>query len=145
MTSRPRQCLPDSRGVAARIRQVTAHRTVLTVASLVLTWVAVAAAGDDVLRRTVNLDAPGAMEHVRATNLAHFDKILKIVDGIVQQTESAVPRWLRVNFDARDVAYRPVVMTSHPPKRRLAFALDDTRYEVIVVLTNTTGAIIPAK
>ena len=108
-------------------------------------WVAVAAAGDIALRRTVDLDAPGAMEHLRATNPSHFDKIVKIVEGVVRQTDSAVPRWLRVNFDARDVAYRPVVMTSYPPKRRLAFALDDTRYEVVVVLTNATGVITPAK
>jgi hypothetical protein len=50
-----------------------------------------------------------------------------------------------VNFDARDVMYAPIVMTSHPPKRRLAFALDDTRYELVVVLTNVTGAITPAR
>jgi hypothetical protein len=50
-----------------------------------------------------------------------------------------------VNFAAADVTYRPVVMTSHPPKRRLAFALDDTRYEVVVVLTNATGTIAPAE
>jgi hypothetical protein len=36
-------------------------------------------------------------------------------------------------------------MTSHPPKRRLSFALDDTRYEAVVVLTNTSGAVTPAK
>lgn len=120
-------------------------RVILTVASLVLISVAVASAGDVVLRRTVDLDIPGAMEQVRATNPAHFDKIVKIVDGVAQQADSAVPRWLRVNFDARDVAYRPVVMTSLPPKRRLAFALDDTRYEVVVVLTNATGAVTPAR
>jgi hypothetical protein len=85
------------------------------------------------------------MERVCLTNPTHFDKIVKIVEGVVQQADSAVPRWLLVNFGASDVAYRPVVMTSHPPKRRLAFALDDTRYEIVVVLTNATGAITPAK
>ena len=69
---------------------------------------------------------------------------MKIIEGVTQQADSAVPRWLRVNFDARDVGYRPIVMTSHPPKRRLAFALDDTRYEAVVVLTNASGAVIPA-
>ena len=119
-------------------------RTVLAVASLVLTWAAVANAGDITLRRTVDLDAPGAMERVHATNPAHFDKIVKIVQGVVRQIDSAVEGWLRVNFDALDVNYHPLVMTSYPPKRRLAFALDDTRYEVVVVLTNATGAITPA-
>ena len=120
-------------------------RTIIAVAGLVLAWIAIATAADVGLRRTVDLDSPGAMEQVRITNPAHFDKIVKIVDGVVQQADSAVPRWLRVNFDARDVTYRPVVMTSHPPKRRLAFGLDDTRYEIVLVLTNVTGAVTPAK
>ncbi len=120
-------------------------RMILTAALLVLTSVAMATAADIGLRRTVDLDAPGAMERVRAANPAHFDKIVKIIEGVTQQADSAVPRWLRVNFDARDVGYRPIVMTSHPPKRRLSFALDDTRYEAVIVLTNTTGAVIPAR
>ena len=120
-------------------------KTIVVAVSLVLVCVTIAMAADIGLRRTVDLDAPGAMERIGATNPAHFDKIVKIVQGVVQQTDSAVPGWLRVNFDARDVNYRPVVMTSYPPKRRLVFALDDTRYEVVVVLTNATGAITPAK
>ena len=120
-------------------------RTILTVASLVLTWIAIAAAADIGLRRTVDLDAPGAMERVRAANPIHLDKIVKIIEGVAQQPDSTVPRWLRVNFDARDVGYTPIVMTSHPPKRRLSFALDDTRYEVVVVLTKWGGAVTPAK
>ena len=120
-------------------------KTILTVALLVLTAVAVATAADIGLRRTVDLDAPGAMEHVRAANPGHFDKIVKIIEGVTQQPDSAVPRWMRVTFDAQDVNYRPIVMTSHPPKRRLSFALDDTRYEAVVVLTNARGAVIPAR
>lgn len=120
-------------------------RTILTVASLVLTCVAIATAADIGLRRTVDLDAPGVMERVRVANPAHFHKIVKIIEGVTQQPDSAVPRWLRVNFDARDVGYGPIVMTSHPPKRRLSFALDDTRYEAVVVLTNMTGVVIPLR
>ena len=120
-------------------------KTMLIVALLVLTCVTIATGADIALRRTVDLDAPGATERVRADNPAHFGTIVKIIEGVTQQPDSAVPGWLRVNFDARDVDYRPIVMTSHPPKRRLSFALDDTRYETVVVLTNTTGAVIPAK
>ena len=114
-------------------------------AALTLTWFATATAADLDVRRMVDLDAPRAMERVRSGNPTHFDKIVKIIEGVTQQPDSAVPRWVRVNFDAREVNYRPIVMTSHPPKRRLSFALDDTRYEVVVVLTNTSGAVIPAR
>jgi hypothetical protein len=110
-------------------------RTFITVASLVLTWVTIATAADSGLRRTVDLDAPGAIERVRAESPAHLQKIVKIIEGVTQQP----------SFDARDVGYTPIVMTSHPPKRRLSFALDDTRYEVIVVLTKSGGAVTPAK
>jgi hypothetical protein len=120
-------------------------RPILAGALLVLTWVAVASGTDSALRRSVDLDAPGAIDRVRATSPAHFDKIVKIIEGVTEQPDSAVPRWLRVSFDARDVGYAPVVMTSHPPKRRLSFALDNTRYEVVVVLTNATGVVTPLK
>jgi hypothetical protein len=36
-------------------------------------------------------------------------------------------------------------MTSHPPKRRLSFALDDTRYVTVVTLTNVRGDVVPAR
>jgi len=49
-------------------------KTILTVALLVLTAVAIATAADIGLRRTVDLDAPGAMERVRAANPSHFDR-----------------------------------------------------------------------
>jgi hypothetical protein len=39
----------------------------------------------------------------------------------------------------------PVVLTSHPPKRRLSFALDTTHYEAIIVLTNVRGQIVPLR
>jgi hypothetical protein len=109
-------------------------KTFITVALLVLTWVTIATAADSGLRRTVDLDAPGAIERVRAESPVHLQKIVKIIEGVTQQP----------SFDARDVGYTPIVMTSHPPKRRLSFALDDTRYEV-VVLTKSDGAVTPAR
>ena len=62
----------------------------------------------------------------------------------VKQPHPGVPRWLQATFDARDVKYIPVVLTSHPPKRQLSFSLDTTRYEVFV-LTNAGGDIVPAR
>ena len=67
------------------------------------------------------------------------------MDGVIRQPDATVPRWITVNFNGRDVDYAPVVMTSHPPKRRLSFALDDTRYVTIVTLTNVRGEIVPAR
>ena len=47
-------------------------------------------------------------------------------------------------FDARDVSYLPIVLVTDPPKRRLSFALDHTRYEVVLTLDTMRGAVVPA-
>ena len=93
----------------------------------------------------VDLNESGALEALRQSNPVHYEKIRRILDGIQQQPETRVPRWMQVNFDARDVSYAPIVLTSHPPKRRLSFALDATRYEAIIVLTNVRGDIVPLR
>lgn len=92
--------------------------------------------------RTVVLDAPGALEALQRSNPAHFDKVRRILDGLLQRPDAEVPRWMEVSFGARDVSYVQVVLTSHPPKRRLSFALDQTRYEAMFTLTNVRGDII---
>jgi hypothetical protein len=95
--------------------------------------------------RAVDLDEPGTLEALAHSNPTHYAKIHQILAGVLHQPDAAVPRWMRAAFDARDVRYVPIVLTSHPPKRRLAFALDATRYEVTVVLTNVRGDIVPAQ
>ena len=93
----------------------------------------------------VDLNESGALEALARSNPVHYDKIRRILDGILQQPEPSVARWIQVNFDGRDVTYAPIVLTSHPPKRRLSFALDATRYEAIIVLTNVRGDIVPLR
>src|SRR5690348_16088436 len=84
----------------------------------------VAAASRPALARTVDLNAPGALEMLQRSNPAHYEKVRHILDGILQQPDANVPRWIQASFDGRDVTYAPIVMTSLPPRRRLAFALD---------------------
>ena len=116
----------------------------LTLAALVIFWTGIAAAGDLTLSRVVDLDKPGALEALQQLNPMHYEKIRQIVTGILQQPDVAVPGWMRTNFDARGVLYSQIEMTSYPPKRRLSFELDDTRYVVVVTLTRE-GKITPLK
>jgi len=116
----------------------------LTLAALVIFWTGIAAAGDLTLSRVVDLDKPGALEALQQLNPTHYEKIRQIVTGILQQPDVAVPGWMRANFDARGVLYSQIEMTSYPPKRRLSFELDDTRYVVVVTLTRD-GKITPLK
>lgn len=117
----------------------------IAAAVLVMLWTAVVVAGAANPSRTVNLNKPGALEALQQSNPTHYEKVRKILDGILQQPAAAVPRWIQTNFDARNVSYMPVLMTSDPPKRRLSFALDETRYETVVTLTNVRAEIVPLK
>ena len=92
----------------------------------------------------VDLNVPGVLEALAAAKPAHYDKIRKILDGVTRQPDAAVARWMQVSFDAKDVTYAPIVLTTHPAKRRLSFALDATRYVAVVTLP-TPGAIVPLR
>jgi len=94
---------------------------------------------------TINLNEPGALEALQRDNPAHYQTVRQILANILQQPESQVPRWLRTTFNAKDVRYLRVLLTSDPPKRDLAFTLDDTRYQTRLTLTNEGVKIMPAK
>jgi hypothetical protein len=94
---------------------------------------------------TIDLDRPGALAALEQTNPAHHAKVRLILDGVTRRPDADVPRWLRVGFDARDVDYAPIVLTSHPAQRRLSFALDDTRYVAVIVLRHLRGDVVPLK
>lgn len=115
------------------------------IAVLLLFGSTVLAASEPPSRRAVDLDEPGTLEALAHSNPTHYAKIHRILAGVLHQPDAGVPRWMRATFNARDVRYMPIVLTSHPPKRRLAFALDATRYEVTVVLTNVRGDTVPAQ
>ena len=110
---------------------------------MVVLWIAVAVAGDANPARTVNLNKPGVLETLRQSNPTHYEKVRKILNGIPQQPDADVPRWIQTSFDARNVSYAPILMTTRPPKRRLSFALDETRYEAVLTVTKVRAEIVP--
>jgi hypothetical protein len=118
----------------------------LPIAVLISVLTGVAVARDLTLLRIpiIDLDTPGAFEALQQSNPTHFEKVRQILTGIVQQPDAAVPGWMLANFNARGVNYAPIEMTSYPPKRRLSFALDDTRYVIIVTLSRD-GRFTPLK
>jgi hypothetical protein len=63
---------------------------------------------------------PGAMKALQQSNPAHFDEIRRILDGLRRRPDAEVPHWMEVSVGARDISYVPVILTSHPPKRRLS-------------------------
>jgi hypothetical protein len=117
----------------------------LTATLLACLWVAVVAAGDVIPGRTIDLDQPGALEALQRSNPTHYETIQQIMDHLPRQPDAEVPHWIQATFHARDATYGPILLTSFPPKRRVSFTLDDTRYEALVTLTNWRGENVPAK
>src|SRR5262245_48114134 len=94
---------------------------------------------------TIDLDGPGALEALQRDNPVHYQIIQQIMAGLFARPDADVPRWLRASFNADDVSYAPVLLATDPPKRRLAFVLDGTRYHSIVTLAHIKGMVRPAR
>ena len=60
-------------------------------------------------------------------------------------SQVAMNEMVRAYLAARDVSYAPIVLTSDPPRRRLSFVLDTTRYQAVVTLTGARGQIVPLR
>ena len=118
---------------------------ILVTAIIVLVGVTWVMAGDLYPRRTVDLNKPGALEAVQHNNPVHYEKIHEIMAGLFKLPDKEVPRWIQTSFNARYVSYSLFLMTSEPPKKRLSFVLDYTRYRALVTLTHWKGKIVPAE
>ena len=84
-------------------------RLIIAALIMVMLWIGVVVAGDANPVRTVNLNKPGALETLQQSNPTHYEKVRKILDGILQQPDADVPRWIQTSFDARNVSYTPIL------------------------------------
>lgn len=91
----------------------------------------------------VDLDQPGAIERVRRDNSAHYRAIQHILGTAPDLQPRAITGWIRTSYDQKAP---PVLLikTSYPPRARLEFALDDTRYVTFVTLRNVQPSLQPA-
>ena len=80
--------------------------------------------------QTIDLDDARAVEQLRASNPAHFDKIVQIVAELRARPSRAQGEWLQANFGAREIDLGMVMLASDPPKQPLQFNLDDARYRL---------------
>jgi hypothetical protein len=93
----------------------------------------------------VDLNAPGAMEQIRAANPVHYEKIQGIVEGLGQRSGGSAAQWMQTSFGARQVSYPGFLLTSYPPKKDIAFTLDSTRYYGRVTLGERRAEFFPIK
>lgn len=95
--------------------------------------------------RLVSLNAPGAMERIKAANPAHYEAIQGIVAGLARNPHATDPRWIQTSFGAKDVSYGMALLTSYPPKRDIGFTLDGTRYQGRVTLDSGRVYLVPTR
>ena len=93
----------------------------------------------------VNLDVPGALGALARDKPQHYEKVREILAEVQKQPDSEVARWMSARFDARNVGYAPLLLVTDPPKRRLSFTIDETRYRATITLTNWKPGPVPAK
>jgi hypothetical protein len=93
------------------------------------------ATGFDAQHDSIDLNQPGALERLARENPFHYAIIRRILAGVDEVPEHAVSRWMKSQFNATEVTYSAVLMTSAPPRKQLSFTLETTRYSVVLTLT----------
>jgi hypothetical protein len=85
------------------------------------------------------------MDKLRTKNPAHYEKVQAIINGLGSRGHGEVPRWLRTNFDAKDVSYSDILLVTHPPQRDLSFVLEKTTYRARVTLEGSGAKVYPVR
>ena len=93
------------------------------------------ATGLDAQNDSIDLNRRGALERLSRENPFHYAIIRRILAGVDEVPEHAVSRWMKSQFNATDITYSAVLMTSAPPRKQLSFTLETTRYSAVLTLT----------
>jgi hypothetical protein len=93
----------------------------------------------------VDLDEPDVLDGLRANNPAHYAKVQAILVATREQPAYDLGDWMRTRFDASEVSAAPLWHVSDPPKIRLSFTLDKTRYTAMVVGRFRPAQAVPAR
>jgi hypothetical protein len=93
----------------------------------------------------VDLNAPGVLQALRVENPGHYAKVHAILAATEARPSSEIREWIRTRFDASDVDAAPLWHVSDPPKIKLSFTLDQTRYIAMVVGRFRPPQLVPTK
>jgi len=82
---------------------------------------------------TIDLDVPGNLAAIERDHPDRFARIQRILAEVPRRPGS-VATWMRTEFQAQNVKYTDLIMTTNPPKKRLEFTLGDTAYVKVITL-----------
>jgi hypothetical protein len=94
--------------------------------------------------KRVDLDQPGRLDSLAVENPAHHRKALEYIRAAEKLPCTWAPKTQEAHYDPSKCS-GALLLTSFPPKRRLAFVLDDTRYVAVVTLTEPGPRLMPAR
>ena len=94
----------------------------------------------------VYLDGAADLQRLRAANPQHAARAEKIMAAANELCRPEPGNVSYASFQARDISCSDMLLrTSLPPKRQIAFTLDDTRYIALVVITDDPPRPLPAR
>jgi len=117
----------------------------LIVIAATSTLIASANAGDSVWQ-PIDLNRPGTLEQLKLERPNHYAAIAEVF-RVVERVpcENREVETLKARYDITQWACNFVLLTTDPPKRRLSFQLEETRYVAVVTLKNTGARVFPAR
>jgi hypothetical protein len=121
-------------------------RTMVSAIAVNLLCACLAVAGEDgAIRTPIHLDTPQDLAQLRATNLDHYARALRIIAAADRLCRPGVPQVQEAKLKARDVGCAQMLFASNPPMRRLSFTLDDTSYLALVTIRDDPPHLLKAR
>ena len=108
----------------------------------VLLAAAAAIAADRAAPRTVYLYGMEDMEKLRQVNPSHYTRAQQVLAGADELCRPGSAQVHYANADAKAVSCTDMLLkTSHPPKREIAFTLDDVRYVAVITMKDANASV----
>lgn len=85
------------------------------------------------------------MERLQSSNPKHYEKVVKLLNGLAERQHMHVARSLAVSIEAKELAYSSILLTTDPPQGDLSFKLDDATYFGRITLERGRASIYPSR
>jgi len=116
-------------------------RAVIATLAVLLT-AAASMAADGTAPRTVYLYGIEDLEKLRQVNPSHYTRAQQVLAGADELCGSGPAQVHYAKADAKAVSCTDMLLkTSYPPKREIAFTLDDVRYVALVTVKNADASV----
>jgi hypothetical protein len=115
--------------------------------ALFLSLFALAAQAQGSAPATVDLNRPGALDALRASDPERYDQVSRILQ-VAERTSCRYvgPALFKAaGLDVQQAECGVLLLTSLPAKRHVTFTIDDTHYVAIVSMQDSVGFLLPAK